>query len=350
VTAEAPFLQVDSGGNYSVFVPSVRHNSVGPSWAGTSTAGMAVPISRFFIATPADQASLINAALAEGKDLILTPGVYNLRQTIEVTQPDTVVLGLGFPTLVPANGLVPMRVGSVAGVKLSGVIFAAGPRKSPMLLQVGSRAGLWRADPADPTRVQDVFFRIGGAAPAQATVSLEVDSSQVILDDIWAWRADHGDAAGWARNIGDTGLVVNGAHVTAYGLFVEHYEKDEMIWNGANGTDIFFQNEMPYDPPSQAAWMANATTDGYPAVLITHQAAGFHGYGMGSYSFFNRGVPIIATSAFETAGTPGIQLRDLVTVFLSTAGSGGIDHVVNGTGSSSTAANPDAPVDAASYP
>jgi len=40
----------------------------------------------------------------------------------------------------------------------------------------------------------------------------------------------------------------------------------------------------------------------------------------------------------------------LLTIFLSTAGSGGIDHVVNGTGGSSTIANPDTPVDVVSYP
>jgi hypothetical protein len=350
VTEEAPFLQVDPGGKYSVFVPAVQHGSVGPSWASGPTPGTAIPIRRFFIATASDPARVINAALARGQDLILTPGIYHLNQTIEVTRPDTVVLGLGFATLVPANGIVSMRVASVPGVKLSGMIFSAGPANSPVLLQVGSRAGLGSADPADPTLLQDVFFRIGGAAPGQATTSLVVNSSQVILDDIWAWRADHGNGVGWTDNRGDTGVVVNGDHVIAYGLFVEHYEKDEVIWNGKDGTDIFFQNEMPYDPPSQDAWMANPTADGYPAFLITHRAAGFQGYGMGSYSFFDHGVPIFAASAFQTADPPGSELHDLLTIFLSTAGSGGIDHVVNGTGRSSTAANPDAPVDVVSYP
>jgi hypothetical protein len=350
VTAEEPFLRVDSSGNYSVFAPAVRHGSVGPSWASGPTPGTAIPIGRFFIATPRDPVPVINAALARGQNLILTPGVYSLHQSIEVTRPDTVVLGLGFPTMVPANGVVSMRVASVPGVKLSGMIFAAGPVNSPILLQVGSQPGLGLADPADPTLVQDVFFRIGGADRGQATTSLVVNSSQVILDDIWAWRADHGKGVGWTGNVGDTGVVVNGDHVTGYGLFVEHYQKYEVIWNGKNGTDIFFQNEMPYDPPSQAAWMADQRTDGYPAFLITHQAAGFHGYGMGSYSFFNQGVRILATTAFETANPPGSELRDLFTIFLSTAGSGGIDHVVNGTGRSSTAANPDAPVDVVSYP
>ena len=350
VTAEAPYLQVDSSRNDSVFVPAVRHGSVGPSWAGGPAPGTSIPIQRFFIAAPGDPAPVINAALARGEDLILTPGVYHLHQTIEITRPGTVVLGLGFPTLVPADGIVPMRIASVPGVRLSGMIFAAGPVNSPVLLQVGSQPGPGPAGPADPTVVQDVFFRIGGGTPGQAATSLVVNSSGVILDDIWAWRADHGHGVGWADNVGNTGVVVNGDQVTAYGLFVEHYEKDEVIWNGKNGTDIFFQNEMPYDAPSQAAWMADPTTNGYPAFLITRRAAGFHGYGMGSYSFFDKGVPVSATSAFEIANAPGSKLHDLLTIFLSTAGSGGIGHVVNGTGGSSTAANPDAPVDVVSYP
>jgi hypothetical protein len=350
VTAEEPFLRVNYSGNYSIFVPAVQHGSAGPSWARGPTPGGSIPLSRFFIATPRDPAAAINAALAGGKDLILTPGIYSLHQTIEVTRPDTVVLGLGFPTLVPANGVVAMRVASVRGVKLSGMIFSAGPVNSPVLLQVGRGSRPGAADPADPTRVQDVFLRIGGAAPGRAATSLVVNSSQVILDDIWAWRADHGNGVGWTDNAADTGVAVDGDHVTAYGLFVEHYEKYEVIWNGTDGTDIFFQNEMPYDPPSQAAWMAKPSVNGYPAFLITHRAAGFRGYGMGSYSFFDKGQPVFAANAFEIASTPDAELHDVFTVFLSTAGSGGIDHVVNGTGRPATAANPDAAVDVASYP
>ena len=350
VTEEEPFLEQDPAGNYSVFVPAVQHNSSGTTWGAGPAPGTTIPIQRFFLASPSTPVGVINAALVLGKDLILTPGVYSLDHPIVVTRPDTVVLGLGFPTLVPAHGNVSMLVASVPGVKLSGMIFDAGPVNSPALLQVGFPAGRGWSDPADPTLVQDVFFRIGGATPGEATNSLVVNSSQVILDDVWAWRADHGNGVGWTSNVGDTGVVVNGDGVTAYGLFVEHYEKAQVIWNGRDGTDIFFQNEMPYDPPSQAAWMENPSTDGYPAFLITRRAADFSGYGMGSYSFFNQGLPIFATNAFEAGSPPGLQLHDLLTIFLSTAGSGGISHVVNGTGGSSTIANPDTPVNVVNYP
>ncbi len=178
------------------------------------------------------------------------------------------VLGLGMATLVPRNGVVPMTVANVKGVQISGLIFDAGPVSSPVLLEVGSPKGKPKSDPDDPTVLSDVFFRIGGAHVGKATTSLVVNSGNVILDDIWAWRADHGTGVGWTVNTADTGVVVNGDDVTAYGLFVEHYQKTETIWNGNGGTVIFFQNEMPYDPPSQAAWSASPGHPGFPALAV----------------------------------------------------------------------------------
>ena len=347
VTQEEPFLQTDSAGQYSVFVPALQHDSSGPSWASGPAAGSAVPISKFFIATPGTSVLAIDAALALGKNLILTPGVYDLKAPILVTRPNTIVLGLGFPTLVPQNGTAAMQVLGVPGVKLSGMIFDAGPENSRVLLQVGGPLAASTGSADDPTLVQDVFFRIGGATAGSATDSLVVNSSHVILDDIWAWRADHGAGVGWTSNTADTGLIVNGNDVTAYGLAVEHYQKNEVIWNGQDGEDIFFQNEMPYDPPSQAAWMSGATTDGYPAFVISPKVTSFTGYGMGSYCFFNQGVPIESATAFQVPDAPGVQLNDVFTRFLS--GSGSIDHVVNDTGAAVTTDNP-GPSDVVSYP
>jgi hypothetical protein len=351
-TQEEPFLYQDGQGNFKVFVPALQHNSAGTSWGSGSEAGSSLPVSRFFIASPATSVLRIDLELALGKDLILTPGVYDLAAPILVTRPNTIVLGLGFATLIPQKGNAAMVVANVPGTKLSGLIFDAGPVNSPVLLQVGLVPGNLGSSASDPTLVQDVFFRIGGAETTNvsATDSLVVNSSNVILDDIWAWRADHGNDVGWTDNVGEHGLIVNGNNVTAYGLFIEHYQKTEVIWRGQGGTEIFFQNEMPYDPPSQAAWMQNATTDGYPAFEVAPDVTSFSGYGMGSYSFFNQGINIEASEAFQVPVTPGVQMHDLLTIFLSTAGFGGIEEVINGTGGSSTIANPDTPVDVVSYP
>src|SRR6201986_2335364 len=238
VTEEEPFLYTDSHGNYNVFVPAVQRNSSGPSWASGTAAGTSIPLSKFFVASPGMSGAAITAALARGKDLILSPGVYDLDQPIVVPHPDTVVLGLGMATLVPQRGNAAMIVVRNSGVKLSGFMIDAGPVKSPVLLSVGTPGP---SDASNPDLIQDVFFRIGGAetTPVSATVSLLDNASNSIIDDIWAWRADHGNAVGWTVNTADTGVVVTGDNVTAYGLFVEHYQKNEVTWSGQGGTDIF---------------------------------------------------------------------------------------------------------------
>jgi hypothetical protein len=351
VTREPPYLYVDSAGNESVFVPSAQTNTSGTTWASGPTPGTSIPIDNFYVARPSDSAATINTALRTGRNLILTPGVYHVDESINVTRPDTIVLGLGFPTLIPTNGNAAMTTVSAKGILISGVLFDAGPITSPVLLQVGSGHARSDNEASDPSALSDVFFRIGGAGPGRATTSLVVNSNNVILDDIWAWRADHGSGVGWTSNTADTGLVVNGDNVTAYGLFVEHYQKYETIWNGNGGRVVFFQNEMPYDPPNQAAWMEAPGVDGWAAFKVANAVTSFHGYGMGSYSFFNQGVNIYAANAFEVPRTlPVGSLNDLLTIFLSTAGSGGILNVINDTGGSSTIANPDVPVTVVSYP
>ena len=38
---------------------------------------------------------------------------------------------------------------------------------------------------------------------------------------------------------------------------------------------IFFQNENPYEVPSQAAWMSSPTQDGYPAFYVPNSVTSF---------------------------------------------------------------------------
>ncbi|HJY61207.1 MAG TPA: adenylyl cyclase [Streptosporangiaceae bacterium] len=350
-TEEEPFLYTDSQGNYNVFVPAVQHNSSGPAWTSGSEAGSSIPLSKFFVASPGTSGAAMTAAMARGLNLILTPGVYNLNQPIVVPHPDTVVLGLGMATLVPQHGSAAMMVVSNSGVKLSGLIIDAGPANSPVLLSVGTPGP---GNASDPDLIQDVFFRIGGAetTPVSATVSLLDNASNSIIDNLWAWRADHGNAVGWTVNKADTGVAVTGDNVTAYGLAVEHYQKNEVIWSGQGGTDIFFQNEMPYDPPSQSAWMASPTQDGYPAFLVTGNVKSFQGYGMGSYIvFIQTTATLFADAAFQAPKTSGVQFHSLLVVYLG--GNGGDKSIINGVGGPVTStSNPGigTPVNLVSYP
>jgi hypothetical protein len=355
VSREKPFLYVDASGNYNVFAPAPRTNSADVSWSSGSELGRSLPISSFFIASPSTNVQQINAALASGQNLILTPGVYQLDRSIEVKRPDTVVLGLGLATLVPQSGNAAITIGSVDGVEVSGLIVDAGPVNSPVLFQIGKPHGSKPNDPTDPVTLNDVYFRIGGATLGRATTSLQVDHDNVILDNIWAWRADHGAnpaEIGWTVNVGDHGLVVNGDNVTALGLFVEHYEKEQVLWNGNGGETIFYQSELPYDPPIQSAWM-DGSANGYPSYVVSDAVTTHQAYGLGIYSFFDptrdNGNFITEDNAMTVPVVPGgVTVHDAGTVFLS--GTGQITHVINGTGATVSETDPDVVSPVVTYP
>ena len=328
VSREKPFLYVDDDGGYRVFLPALRRDSAGASWTGGETAGDSLPIGDFYIAQPDDGADAINAALDRGLNLLLTPGIYRLDQTLEIERANTVVLGIGLATVVPQNGVDAMRVADVDGVRLAGFLIDAGADNSDTLLRIGGEGAGARHD-GNPTSVHDVYFRIGGAGPGRATTSLVVDSADVIVDHIWAWRADHGDGVGWDANTAATGVVVNGANVVATGLFVEHYQKRQLVWNGENGRTVFFQNEMPYDPPDQAAWR-DGDSDGFAAYSVGAQVTRHEVWGAGSYCFFNVDPSMRAARAFEAPDVAGVRFHGVLTVSLG--GNGTITNVVNTTG------------------
>ncbi len=343
VSRERPFLYVDNGGDYNVFVPAARTNSSGTSWSGGGLgAGYSVGIESFYIAQPSDTAARINLALALGKNLILTPGIYPLSEPIRVIRPRTIVLGLGYATLVPQNGTAAITVAEAEGVQVAGIIIDAGPLTSPVLFRVGERhdwdsrsweRGRFEHPDDDPASINDVFFRIGGATPGSAVTSLEIDSDNVILDNIWAWRADHGNGVGWTQNTAAHGLIVNGDDVTALGLAVEHYQEEQVVWNGNGGETIFYQSELPYDVPSQSAWM-DGSANGYPSYAVSNSVSSHSAYGLGVYSYFNKGVNILEDSAIIVPSAAGVTIHDAVTVKLN--GSGEIVHIVNNTGTAAT--------------
>ncbi|MEU4240125.1 RICIN domain-containing protein [Actinoplanes sp. NPDC026619] len=331
VIAEKPYLYVDGAGAYQVFVPSVRTNASGTTWAAGTPAGSSLPISTFYIVKSGDTASTINAALAAGKNLLVTPGVYHLNQTLNVTRADTVILGLGLATFQPDGGVDAIHVADVDGVRLAGLLLDAGTTNSNILLQVGP-TGSTASHAANPTVLSDVFVRIGGAVAGKATVSVEVNSNNVIGDHAWIWRADHGtgtNTVGWTYNPARTGLIVNGQNVTFYGLFVEHYQQYQTIWNGNGGRTYFYQNEMPYDPPNQAAYM-NGSTQGWAAYKVADSVTSHEAWGLGSYAYFNVNPAIVNARAFEVPVNSGVKFHDMVTVSLG--GVGTISHVINNTG------------------
>ena len=242
---EKPYLYLDKAGKYSVFVPALRINAQGVSWAKGPTPGTSVSLDDFYIAQPATaDAAKLNAALAAGKHLLFTPGVYKLTDTLRITRPDTIVLGLGVPSLIPTSGQPAISVADVGGVTIAGLIIDAGAMRSPSLLEVGPAGS--KADHAtNPTFLYDLTVRTGGPAAGRNDTGVVINSSDVVVDQIWIWRADHGAGVGWTTNPTKTGLVVNGDDVTIYGLFNEHHEGYQTLWNGNAGRFICTSRRCP---------------------------------------------------------------------------------------------------------
>ena len=201
-----------------------------------------------------DTAETMNAALASGLHLVITPGVYSLTAPLLVNHTGQVVLGLGLATLVSGNGNAVIQVGNVDAVRIAGpMILQAGTKPTPALLQWGD--GTYAGSAAAPGAIYDVFARVGGPdyVPVQVKVMLSIDSGNVFTDNMWLWRADH-TVTGIVKNSDnpvDHGLIVTGDNVNAYGLAVEHTLQDLVQWTGENGATYFFQSEMPCTWPRE---------------------------------------------------------------------------------------------------
>lgn len=333
VMREKPVLYV-ADGEWRVFAPAVRRDGSGPSWTGGTPPGRSLPLSSFLIAHPDTPVATINAALANGRHLLLTPGRHALAEPIRVTRPGTIVLGLGLATLQPTRGLAAITVADVPGVTLAGLLVDAGPVLSPVLVEIGPR-GARRADPDEPTLLADLFVRVGGAAVGNAGTGVEINSPRVIGDHLWIWRADHGDRpggrvhVGWTESRGARGLVVTGDDVHLHGLFVEHWQEHQVIWNGERGRTCFFQCELPYDPPSQAAWRADRR--GWAAYKVADHVRAHEAVGLGIYANFTADPSIVVASAIEAPRAPGVRFAGVTTISLG-GGKGTIAHLVNDAG------------------
>ncbi|MYW66978.1 coagulation factor 5/8 type domain-containing protein [Streptomyces sp. SID8379] len=344
VSREKPFLYLDGAG-YKVFLPEKRTNARGVTWGSGTPRGTSLSLDQFYVAKPGDSAATLNAALTQGLNLLLTPGVYHLDAPIDVKREGTVVLGLGYATLIPDGGATAVKVADVSGVRLAGFLVDAGTVNSTTLIEVGPD-GASADHSADPITVQDVFVRIGGAGAGKATTSLVVNANHTIVDHTWVWRADHGDGVGWDTNRADYGVVVNGDDVLMTGLFVEHFNKYDVQWFGERGRTIFFQNEKAYDAPNQAA-IQNGDTKGFAAYKVGDSVTTHEGWGLGSYCFYNVDPTIRQGHGFAAPNTSGVKFHDLLVVSLG--GKGQYDHVVNDIGAA-TSGSDTVPSTVVSYP
>ncbi len=188
VIREKPYLFINGSVEYRVFVPALKTDARGVSWLAGPTPGESISLDRFYIARPKEAtAERLNAELAGGKHVLFTPGVYLLDDTLRITRADTILLGLGVPSLIPEKGLPILSVADVDGVKIAGLILDAGPLKSPTLLEVGPADS--KADhSANPTFLYDMTVRTGGPAAGENDVGVQINSNHVVADQLWIWR------------------------------------------------------------------------------------------------------------------------------------------------------------------
>jgi hypothetical protein len=331
VVREKPYLVWDDG-RWGVQVPPLRREpAAGATWPDGGPVGAPVPLSGYHLAKAGvDTATSLNQALRAGKHVLFTPGHYSLDDTLVVSRSNAVLLGLGFPTLVPANGRAALRVEAVEGVIVSGLVVDAGATESPVLVQFGL-PGQQTGRAENPHWIHDLVCRVGGYGLGKVKAMVAIHGDHVVGDNLWLWRADHGTNVGWTENTCDTGLQVEGADVTVYGLFVEHTQKHQVVWNGERGRVFFYQSEMPYDPPAPEAWRS-PTGAGYASYKVGTKVRAHEAHALGVYHYF-RDAAVVADRAIEAPDGPGIRLRHLFTFRLDGGKPGsGIRHVLNDQG------------------
>ncbi len=339
---EKPYLTYNEK-SFNVKIPDLKKNSIGPGWLNHTKDKKTLQLSDFYLVKPGiDNSESINSALEKGKNLLFTPGIYSLDKSLNVTRKGTVIMGIGMPSLMPLNGNSVLEISDVDGVSVCGILIDAGSIRSETLLQVGE-PGSRRSHEPDPSFLYDIFFRVGGPAQGSASSCMIINSKNVFADHIWLWRADHGNGVGWDKNRCANGLIVNGDNVTVYGLFNEHFQEYQTLWNGNNGRVYFYQSEMPYDPPTADAWKHDGI-NGYASYKVSDNVKSHEAWGIGIYNVFYN-APVIVDNAIETPVGLENKIHHKIIFWLNGNKESIVKSIINGKGGSVNNSNRKATMD-----
>ena len=383
VIAEKPFIHYDSSSKkYSLIVPQVETNKVGAGTNWGSSGYDTIDFSNVMVVGNNVSEATINTALVEGYNIVFGPGIYNFSSPIKIGNDNTVVLGIGFPTIscgVSTGKPCFVVADGVTGVRLAGFLLQASniEYSTTSLLQMGSNASEYRYSTMEKkfrkagtinekykqhnfniktnsienrkvnnnkymastkyNFISDVFCRVGGTNnpsdyQVSSTYMFDINMDNVIVDGTWLWRADH-DVSGSVYNSNnpvDTGFKVSGDNVIAYGLAAEHTLANLVDWQGNGGQTYFYQSEFPYD-----VTQANYGDLGYVSYNVGDGVTSHKAYGVGAYSYF-RDNDVTVNSGFACPSS-GTAFTDAFTIFLS--GNGQISHVVNDEGDAVNSGN-----------
>lgn len=333
---EKPYW-VYSGRKYILKIPALKKNSIGVDWDKPNNKEKEVSINDFYIAKAGiDNAKSINKALKKGKHILFSPGIYSLNESLKIKRSGTIMMGMGIATLVPENGNKAIEVSDIDGVTIASLLIDASLIPSETLMQVGETTSK-KSHQSNPTFLFDVFFRVGGPHEGAASNCLVINSNNVFVDHVWLWRADHGNGVGWEKNKCANGLIVNGDNVTMYGLFNEHFQKYQTVWNGEKGRVYFYQSEMPYDPPTVDSWR-HGDVNGYASYKVAGHVKEHQAWGLGIYNVFYN-APVIVDQAIETPAAVENNFYHKVIFWLNGNKESVVKSIINGKGGSVNSTN-----------
>ena len=279
---EKPYLVFDPTNGFGVMVFNELTNYTGHNWSNEN--GTFISLDKFYILHPEDNSDTINEALSKNKYIIFTPGIYSIDKTLEVVNDESIIFGLGYATLSAKDNVSNIMSVKSKNNKICSLLFQSETNTNNYLV-------LEENEDNQRTLLSDLFFRVGGHSRENIAVDtcLVINQDNVIGDNFWIWRADHGRNIGFDKNYARLGCVINGQSVVCHALMIEHFYEYQLMWNGENGEVIFYQSETPYDLPNQTYWMRydegyiGEAAFGYPSYKINDQIISHKALGIGIY-------------------------------------------------------------------
>lgn len=367
---EKPFLVFDEEKGLGLFEPALTEETSGVSWMEEE--GDFHPLNEFYIAhSDRDDSASLNKILGQGKSIIFTPGTYELSSPLDVTSPNTILYGMGMATLRSSkdNKEAIIKTKDIDGLTLSDLLLEAGSVMENMMVIGDSDDNV---HDENPTLLADIFLRLGGNLnwTTGCENGLVIKSNDVIGDNFWLWRADHGMdrdvfedyvnedgtlpdnigaltnygfwkgiGVGWkdqaTNNYATHGAIISGDRVSLYGLMCEHFGEYQTIWKGDDGYLVFYQSETPYDCPDQDSWRkGDATEDqGYASYKVDDDVSTHTAYGIGVYYVHNdTNNQIVMDHAIEAPETEGIELYHMAIANFKGNTGCGIRYILNSSG------------------